>query len=48
MVGQLGRLGNLLNQAIRAVNAGRLAPGLAELIGETNAMLAEYREALLS
>jgi hypothetical protein len=48
VVGQLGRLGNLLNQAVRQVNAGRLAPELRPLIETTLQVIAELRRQLVS
>lgn len=48
MVGQLARLGNLLNQAMRAVHGGRLAPDLRGLVGETLETLIHFRGVLLS
>ena len=47
VVGQLGRIGNLLNQALRQVNAGRLAPDLRSLIETTLETLADLRHNLI-
>ncbi len=47
VVGQLGRIGNLLNQALRQVNAGRLAPDLRPLVETTLEMLAALRHDLV-
>jgi hypothetical protein len=47
VVGQLGRIGNLLNQALRQVNAGRLSPELRSLIQVTGETLAALRRDLV-
>jgi hypothetical protein len=47
VVGQLGRIGNLLNQALRQVNAGRLAPDLRALIETTFETLRALRHDLV-
>jgi hypothetical protein len=47
VVGQLGRIGNLLNQAIRSVNTGRLAPDFRNLIESTLSLLTDYHRDLL-
>jgi hypothetical protein len=48
VVGQLGRIGGLLNQALRQVNSGRLAPELRPLIQTTLETLAALRRELIN
>jgi hypothetical protein len=48
VVGQLGRIGNLLNQAVRHVNSGRLAPDLLPLIETTLETLVDLRRELVN
>jgi hypothetical protein len=48
VVGQLGRLANLLKQALRHVQAGRLSSDLLPLVEENLELVAALRRALVS
>ena len=48
VVGQLGRIGGLLNQALRQVNSGRLAPDLRVLVETTLGVLSALRHDLVT
>lgn len=45
-IGRLTRIGNLCNEAIHRVNAGRLAPDLRSLLEETCGVLADMLHSL--
>lgn len=48
LVGQLGRIGNALNQAVRKVNSGQLAPELSLILQEILALLKDVRHILVT
>jgi hypothetical protein len=48
MFGQLGRIGNNLNQAVKAINRGALSPDLRPLLSETHALLVAIRRDLVN
>jgi hypothetical protein len=45
-IGRLTRIGNLCNEAIHRVNAGRLAPDLRSILEETYGVLADMLHSL--
>jgi hypothetical protein len=46
-VGDLGRVGNNLNQLVHAIHAGRAAPGLLAVIEELRSLLDDVRRELI-
>ena len=47
VVGRLGRIGNAVNQAVKKVNAGQLAPELRPLLEDLLHLLRELRNVLV-